>query len=97
MALAAPDASASRLPLSALLSQALVAFTIEFDNEAEHQLPHRTTRHGSRPGGVWLVSMAMWLNCMRYVSADPITVGELVSLARVLASAATPSSVSAPR
>ncbi len=71
-----------RLPLSALLSQALVAFTIEFDNEAEHQIPHRTARHGSTPGGVWLVSMAMWLNCMRYVSAEPITVGELVSRAR---------------
>ncbi|MGH3181242.1 MAG: hypothetical protein ACRDOE_04945, partial [Streptosporangiaceae bacterium] len=27
------------LSLSALLSQALVAFTIEFDNEAEHRLP----------------------------------------------------------
>src|SRR5262249_21409068 len=39
------------LPLSALLSQALVAYTIEFDNEAEHRLPHRTTSHGaSGPG-----------------------------------------------
>ena len=33
--------------LSALLSQALVAYTIEFDNEAEHRLPHRTTDHGA--------------------------------------------------
>ena len=32
---------ASRLPLSALLSQVLVAFTIEFDNEFEHQMPTR--------------------------------------------------------
>jgi DNA-binding MarR family transcriptional regulator len=70
------------LPLTALLSQALVAFTIEFDNEAERQIPHSTARHGSTAGGVWLVSMAMWLNCMRYVSADPITVGELARLAR---------------
>src|SRR6266487_1082973 len=51
------------LPLSALLSQALVAFTIEFDNEAEHRLPHRTTSHGaSGPGdgapAPWLVSLA---------------------------------------
>jgi hypothetical protein len=38
------------LPLSALLSQVLVAFTIEFDNEAEHRLPHSTTDHGSTPG-----------------------------------------------
>ena len=79
---AAASAGGPRLALSALLSQALVAFTIEFDNEAEHQIPHRTARHGSTPGGVWLVSMAMWLNCMRYVSAEPITVGELASRAR---------------
>jgi hypothetical protein len=70
------------LPLTALLSQALVAFTIEFDNAAERQMPHRTARHGSAPGSVWLVSMAMWLNCMRFVSAEPITVGELGRLAR---------------
>lgn len=72
-----------RLPLLTLLSQALVAFTIEFDNEAEHQLPHRTSRHGATAsGGVWLVSMVMWLNCMRYVSAEPITVADLVRRAR---------------
>jgi len=79
----APTSSASeRLPLSALLSQALVAFTIEFDNEAERQIEHRTTRHGGTRGGVWLVSMAMWLNCMRYVGAEPITVSEIARLAR---------------
>jgi len=33
-----------RLPLSALLSQALVAFTIEFDKEFEHRAPHRNRR-----------------------------------------------------
>jgi hypothetical protein len=72
-----------RLPLLTLLSQALVAFTIEFDNEAEHQLPHRTSRHGATAGGgVWLVSMVMWLNCMRYVSAEPMTVADLVRRAR---------------
>jgi hypothetical protein len=71
-----------RLPLSALLSQALVAFTIEFDNAAERQIRHRTTRHGGPRDGVWLVSMAMWLNCMRYVGTDPIRVGDVASLAR---------------
>ncbi len=74
------------LPLSALLSQALVAFTIEFDNEAEHRLPHRTTSHGtSSPGDgdpTWLVSLAMWENCMRYVTGDPITVRDLEARAR---------------
>jgi len=70
-----------------LLSQALVAFTIEFDNEAEHRLPHRTTSHGtSGPGDgapkVWLVSMAMWENCMRHVTGEPITVRDLEARAR---------------
>jgi hypothetical protein len=35
------------LPLPAQLSQALVAFAIEFDNEFEHRMPHRTTSHGA--------------------------------------------------
>jgi methyltransferase (TIGR00027 family) len=72
------------LPLSALLSQALVAFTIEFDNEAEHRIPHHTTNFGpsSQGDGVWLVSLAMWENCMRFVTDEPITVGELETLAR---------------
>jgi len=70
------------LPLSALLSQALVAFTIEFDNAAELQLQHWTTRHPPAGGGVWLTSMAMWLNCMRYVGTEPITLGDVARLAR---------------
>lgn len=40
-------AADGRLPLSALLSHLLVAFTIEFDNEFEPQTPHRTTSRGS--------------------------------------------------
>ena len=72
------------LSLSALLSQALVAFTIEFDNEAEHRAPHRTTNFGaaSHGDGAWLVSMVMWENCMRFVADEPITVGELLRFAR---------------
>ena len=38
-----------RLPLCAVLSQALVAFTIEFDNEAEGRMPHSTNDHGATP------------------------------------------------
>jgi hypothetical protein len=51
-----------RLPLPTLLSHALVAFTIEFDNEFEHRVPHRTTNHGSTGSrsSPWLVSMVMW-------------------------------------
>jgi methyltransferase (TIGR00027 family) len=79
-----PQSPQSPLPLSALLSQTLVAFTIEFDNEAEHTLPHRTTNYGpgAQGDGVWLVSLAMWENCMRYVADEPITVAELEARAR---------------
>lgn len=74
-----------QLFLAALLSQALVAFTIEFDNEAEHRMPHSTTDHGRTAGALqapWLVSMAMWWNCMRFVSDEGVTVRELERLAR---------------
>ncbi|HEX4229438.1 MAG TPA: MarR family winged helix-turn-helix transcriptional regulator [Bryobacteraceae bacterium] len=72
------------LPLPTLLSQVLVALTIEFDNEFERQMPHRTTisTPGDSPGGLWLVSMAMWSNVMQYVGAEKLTVGALQSLAR---------------
>ena len=72
------------LSLSALLSHALVAFTIELDNEAEHRLPHRTTNHASAglADGTWLTSVAMFENCLRFVTDQPITVGELQTLAR---------------
>ena len=73
--------------LSALLSAALVAFTVEFDNEAEHRLPHRTTNYGASGHGdgdptTWLVSLAMWETCMRHVTDEPISVGELEARAR---------------
>jgi hypothetical protein len=72
------------LPLNALLSQALVAFTIEFDNEFEHRMPHRTTDYGPAAGGdgPWLVSLVMWANCMRLLPADGLTVAELTTRAR---------------
>lgn len=68
-----------RLPLPTLLSHALVAFTIEFDNEFEHRVPHRTTNHGSTgsASSPWLVSMVMWLKFMRFVPVQGITVREL--------------------
>jgi methyltransferase (TIGR00027 family) len=79
-----PAPSSSSLSLATLLSQALVAFTIEFDNEGEHRVPHRTTSFGvsDHGDGAWLVSLVMWENCMRFVGAEPITVGELERLAR---------------
>lgn len=73
------------LPLPSLLSQALVAFTIEVDNAFEAEMPHRTTRHGSTggPTSPWLVSLVMWSNCLQYVPAEGITAGELYLLAGV--------------
>ncbi len=71
-----------RLPVFALLSNALVAYTIEFDNEADRRIEHHTTNHGGNRKSVWLVSMAMWFNCMRFVGEDPLRVGELERLAR---------------
>jgi hypothetical protein len=75
-----------RLPLATLLSFAVVAFTIEFDNEAGHRLPHRTTSHGATPGWVpkpWLVSLVMWENCLRHLSDHGLSVRELERQARM--------------
>lgn len=72
------------LPLPTLLSHTLVAFSIEFDNEAEHLAPHRTTNHGGTvesPHAPWLVSMVMWFNCMKFVDEEGVTVSELERLA----------------
>jgi hypothetical protein len=70
------------LRFSALLSQALVAFTIEFDNESEHQLPHRTTwgpaAHSGR--GPWLVSLAMWADFMQFLPAAGVPLREVADL-----------------
>src|SRR5471032_3222373 len=68
-----------------MISFALVAYTIEFDNEAEHQLPHRTTRHGPTAGSgakPWLASLAMWSNCMKFIGPDGVQLGDLERLAR---------------
>jgi DNA-binding MarR family transcriptional regulator len=74
---------AADLPLPTLLSQALVAFTIEFDNEFERRMPHRTTNHGSSasPGAPWLVSLVMWSNCMRLIGKEGVPVRQLEDLA----------------
>jgi hypothetical protein len=84
---ASGDGGPGRWPLSMLLSWTLVAFTIEFDNEAEHRMPHRTSSHGRSGGGAgaggpWLVSLVMWENCLRYLTNDGITVAGLARVAR---------------
>jgi hypothetical protein len=73
------------LALPTLLSHALVAFTIEFDNEAERQMQHRTTRRGATAGSLhapWLVSLAMWFNCMQFIGDEAVAVRELERRAR---------------
>ena len=74
------------VPLPTLLSQALVAHTIEIDNEAEHRLPHRTTRGKDPDAGrsaPWLVSFALWANVLQYLGGDEaVTVAELRARAR---------------
>jgi DNA-binding MarR family transcriptional regulator len=80
-----PDGAAEALPLPTLLSHALVAFTIEFDNEFERQMPHRTTTRGRSSGvlfGPWLGSLVLWSTCMRFVDEQGVTVRELERLAR---------------
>ncbi len=76
----------SQSSLSVLLSQALVALTIEMDNEAEVRLSHSTTRHGSDGGegqrGPWLTSFAMYANVLRYVDDGGTTVGLVAERAR---------------
>ena len=66
-----------RLPLSALLSQALVAFTIELDNAWESAMPHRTTRHGGPHRAPYAASLRQWSNFMRVLGEEGLTVAEL--------------------
>jgi hypothetical protein len=66
--------------LATLLSQVLVAYTIEVDYEYESLMPHRTalTRAaGIAPRGPWLISLERWANFLRYVTDDGISVDEL--------------------
>jgi len=57
-------------PLFVLLSQVLIAFTIEFDNEFEYRMAAAGCRK-------FRLSMAMWSNFMRFVDERGITVREL--------------------
>jgi hypothetical protein len=76
-ALMSRSAVAERLPLSALLSQALVAFTIELDNAWEFEMPHRTTRYGGSRAAPYATSLRQWSNFMRVLDAQGLTVAEL--------------------
>jgi DNA-binding MarR family transcriptional regulator len=56
------------------LSAAFVAFTIEVDDGAEAR-----RGAGKTP---WLVSLAMWRNCMEWLPPEGMTVAELIATAR---------------
>jgi hypothetical protein len=72
------------LPLSAGLAQLLVAFTIEFDNESEQRIPHRSAVGPAAGGrGPWLVSQAMWANFLRLVDRGGAPFEELKGPARM--------------
>jgi DNA-binding MarR family transcriptional regulator len=77
--------------LSEMLSKLLVAYTIEYDNEFEHAIPHRTmfgpggpepfvTAAGEPVRRVGLTSLVMWSNFMRYVPPDGIPLAQLDDL-----------------
>jgi hypothetical protein len=59
------------LPLSTLVSQVVIAFTIELDNEFER-------RFQEAGGGARVTSLTMWSNLLRFVG-DGITLRELIS------------------
>jgi hypothetical protein len=76
------------LPLSTLLSQALVAFTIEADHLFETRMPHCTTesrKRGEPPAGPWLISMPFWANGLKHVDPAGMTVGALTERSLIAA------------
>ena len=69
--------------LSTLLSWALVAFTIEADNEFELSVPHVTSAergNGLPVRGPWLASLTMWYSCLQFVPDDGIALTDLERL-----------------
>lgn len=66
------EPAATRRPISALLSQILVAFTVELDNEFERQM-----MNAGYPGA--RLSLIVWLNLIRFVPEEGISVRELVA------------------
>jgi predicted transcriptional regulator len=75
-----PDTSraAAVKPLTALLSQAFVAFAIECDNAFEERVRHRTTIGGATGDRSlpWLVSIGMWALYLRHIDSDGIPIRE---------------------
>lgn len=62
----------ARLPLSPLLSQLLVAFTVELDNEFERRMGE-----AGYPGA--RLSLVVWANLMRFLGGKPVAVRDLAA------------------
>jgi hypothetical protein len=63
-------AAAPGLPLSALLSQVLVAFTVEFDNEFERRMAE-----SGDPGA--RLSLRVWTDLMKFIGPEGVAVRDL--------------------
>jgi DNA-binding MarR family transcriptional regulator len=68
-----PEITSDR-PLSALFSQVLVAFTVEFDNEFERRMGE-VGYAGAR------LSLSVWSNLMRFLTEDGLSVRDLAGKA----------------
>lgn len=81
----AAAAGAPDLPLPALLSQLLIAFTVECDNEFEHRMEHRTTRGPAARSrrGPWLISLPMWANFLQFLPAEGSCLRDVDQAARL--------------
>ena len=69
-------------PLSALLSQILVAYTVELDGEFERRMLQTASR-GAR------LSLVVWLNLLRFLGDGPVDVGTLAGRALTAEAGAT--------
>jgi len=65
--------SAPHKPLSALLSQILIAYTVELDSEFERRMLE--TQNVAR------LSLVIWLNLLQFLADGPVSVGTLASRA----------------
>lgn len=72
----APLSGRAARPLHALISQVLVAYTIEADNEFEHRMAEAGD-HGAR------LSLFVWFNLLRFLADAPAPVCDLERLAIV--------------
>ena len=75
-------ASAPHKPLSALLSQILIAYTVELDGEFERRMLQTRSRSPR-------LSLVLWLNLLRFLAQGPLSVRTLAARALTAGAAAT--------